>query len=157
VGDSFALQSEITSRIAVALDLELLVTEAARPREKPDVLDYILRARAALAKPPTRESYGEGIPLLEHALELDPNSIEAQGRLASGLAGRVLDGMSDSPVEDVKRAETLLAPALAAAPRNPYLHFAKGQILRAVAQGPFGLKIEERVARFADAIPEYEI
>jgi adenylate cyclase len=43
--DLFALQNEVTSRIAVALNLELISAEAARPTERPDVLDYILRAR----------------------------------------------------------------------------------------------------------------
>jgi TolB-like protein/DNA-binding winged helix-turn-helix (wHTH) protein len=46
-GDLFALQDDITSRIAVALHLELIGTEAARPTDDPDALDYILRGRAA--------------------------------------------------------------------------------------------------------------
>jgi hypothetical protein len=49
-GDLFAVQDEITSRIAVALDLELVGAEAARPTEHPDALDYILRGRAARLK-----------------------------------------------------------------------------------------------------------
>jgi len=61
--------------------------------------------------------------------------------------------MSDSPVEDIKRAEALLAPAFAASPGNPFLHNVKGRLLRAVAQGPFGLNAEARTARFADASP----
>jgi hypothetical protein len=44
------VQDEITSRIAVALDLELVGAEAARPTEHPDALDYILRGRAARLK-----------------------------------------------------------------------------------------------------------
>src|SRR5215470_2451318 len=47
MGDLFALQNEVTSRIAVALNLELIAAEAARPTENPDALDYILRGRAA--------------------------------------------------------------------------------------------------------------
>ena len=157
MGDLFALQGDVTSRIAVALNLELVAVEAARPSDNPDSLEYILRGRAADAKPPTRESKTEAVGLFERALAVEPRSIDAQGRLAAGLAGRALDGMSDSPAEDIKRAEALLAPALAASPGNPFLHYVKGQLLRAVAQGPFGLNAEERVARFADAIPEYEI
>ena len=157
LGDLFALQNDVTSRIAVALNLELVAREAARPSDNPDALEYILRGRAANAKPPTRESKAESIGFYERAVAADPASIDAQSRLADGLAGRVLDGMSDSPVEDVRRAQALLDPALAASPRNPFLHYVKGQILRAVAQGPFGLGAEARVARFADAIPEYEI
>src|SRR5271168_228006 len=39
MGDLFALQDEITHRIAVALNLELIVAEATRPTENPDALD----------------------------------------------------------------------------------------------------------------------
>ena len=39
--DLFALQNEITSRIAIALNIELIGEEAARPIERPDALDYI--------------------------------------------------------------------------------------------------------------------
>ena len=53
-GDLFALQDEITGRIAIALNLELIGAEAARPTERPDALDYILRGRAVNAKPPAR-------------------------------------------------------------------------------------------------------
>jgi len=156
ISDLLALQTEITSRIAIALNVELTSREAVRPADNPDALDYILRARAALAKPPTRESYAEGIGLYERALALDPSSIDAQSWLANGLAGRVLDGKSDSPADDVARAEALLASALAASPRSPFLHHNKGQVLSARAQGPFGLDANARTSRFADAIPEYE-
>jgi TolB-like protein len=82
-GDLFAVQDEITSRIAVALDLELVSAEVTRPIEHPDALDYILRARAARLKPPSRENRAEVISLFERALALDPQSVEAQSRLAS--------------------------------------------------------------------------
>jgi len=42
-GDLFALQDQITRRIAVALDLELIDVEASRQIEAPDTRDYILR------------------------------------------------------------------------------------------------------------------
>jgi hypothetical protein len=41
--DLFSLQDEITSRIGVAINLELVAAEAARPTEHPDALDYILQ------------------------------------------------------------------------------------------------------------------
>jgi adenylate cyclase len=98
MGDLFALQNEITSRIAVALNLELLSAEAARPTARPDVLDYILRGRAAWNNPPSRERDAEVISLYEHALALDPRSVEARSWLAVVLAGRVMNGMSASPL-----------------------------------------------------------
>src|SRR6516225_3057356 len=90
--DLFALQNEITSRIAVALNIELVGVEAARPTVQPDALDYILRARALyLGKVPTRQNYAEQIALYERALALDPGSERARGYLAAQLAARVLD------------------------------------------------------------------
>jgi len=143
MSDLFALQNEVTSRIANALNLELINVEAARPTERPDVLDYILRARAAWNRPNSRERHGEVISLYEQALALDPRSVEAQAGLAANLAGRVTDNLSDTPAADIERAETLVRQAAASAPRNPNVRWARGQVLRAQR-------------RFAEAIPEYE-
>jgi len=139
-GDLFGLQNEITSRIAVALNIELVAAEAARAS---DALDYILRGRAASHQPPSRDTYAETIGLFERALALDPRSVEAQGFLAIALTGRVLDQMTDSATTDIARAEGLAGHALAAAPRSPLAHFAKGFVLRAQH-------------RCAEAIPEFE-
>jgi adenylate cyclase len=135
------VQDEITSRIAIAL--ELVGAEAARPTERPDALDYILRGRAARLKAPSRENRAEAVSLFERALALDPQSVEAQSRLATALAARVLDNMTDMAAADILRAERLAGQALAASPRDPLAHYAKGQVLR--VQG-----------RPGDAIPEYE-
>jgi adenylate cyclase len=53
--DLFALQNEITSRIAIALNVEPSRREGARPIGNPDALDYILRGRAAYWKGPRRD------------------------------------------------------------------------------------------------------
>jgi adenylate cyclase len=141
--DPFALQNELTTRIAVALKQELIAVEAARRTDRPDVLEYILRARVAYAKPVSRERNAEGIRLLEQALALDPHSAQAQSMMASALAGRVLNGLTVSAAADLERAKALGEQALAASPRSPVAHFAKGQILRAQR-------------RYGEAIPEYE-
>ena len=143
MGDLFALQNDVTNRIALAFHIELIAAEAARPTEHPDALDYILRGRAARLKPNSRNVYAEVINFYERALALDPRSIEAQTRLAEVLADRVLDGMSNSNPSDLARAEELVGEALAASPRSAPVHFAKGEILR--AQG-----------RFKEAVPEFE-
>jgi adenylate cyclase len=142
IGDLFALQNEITSRISVALSVELVGAEAARPTDNPDALDYILRGRA-VNKPPSRDTYAEIIGLFERALALDPRSVEAQSRLAMALLGRALDSMSDSVAADMERAEGLIGQALAASPRFYLSHYAKAQLLRAQS-------------RCVEAIPEYE-
>jgi TolB-like protein/class 3 adenylate cyclase len=142
--DLFALQDEITSRIAVTLNIELVTAEAARPTQSPDALDYILRGRAVRTKPASREDYTEIISLFERALALDPRSVEAQSQLAAALAGRVLDQMTDTSAVDIARSERLVGQVLAASPRSSLAHFAKGHVLRAQN-------------RYGEAIAEYEM
>jgi TolB-like protein/Tfp pilus assembly protein PilF len=144
MGDLFALQDEITQRIVNALNLEALAAEAARSTDHSDALDYIFRGRAASAKGPSSENLAEAIDLFERALELDSQSVEAQSRLALALIARVFNGMTDSAAADIKRADGLVAQALAISPHSPFVHYARGQVLRA-----------ER--RCEEAIPEYEI
>jgi TolB-like protein/Tfp pilus assembly protein PilF len=142
-GDLFAVQNEITSRIAVTLNLELLAAEAARPTGHPDALEYILRGRAAFYGLLSRDRYAEAISLFEHALTLDPQSVEAQSWLAIVLVGRVLDGFADSAEADITRADGLARQSLATSSRSPLAHFAKAHVLRAQR-------------RCGEAIPEYE-
>jgi TolB-like protein/class 3 adenylate cyclase len=107
--DLFALQDEITRRIAVALNLELIGAEVARRAGDPQALDYILRGRNSVElKPPSPDNFAEAIGFFERALALDPTSVEAASYLAGALAGRVLDGMTSSAGVDVDRAEGLV-------------------------------------------------
>jgi TolB-like protein len=142
-GDLFALQDQITRRIAVALDLELVDIEASRQIEAPDTRDYILRGRAARLRPPSRENRAEQVLLFERALALDPRSVGAQSWLAIELAARALDLMTDTIAADIARAEDLAKRALAVAPRYSVARFAMAQVLRAQH-------------RYDEAIAEYE-
>ena len=92
----------------------------------------------------TGGTHADAIDWYERALAVDPLSVEAQSSLATSLAGRVLDGMTDTLAADVQRAEELVGSALAVSPRNPHTHFARGQLLR--VQG-----------RYEEAILEYEM
>jgi TolB-like protein len=140
--DLFVLQNEITSRVAIALNLALIGVDAARPTANPNALDNLFRARAAASKPASREKYAEAVSLFERALAFDP-SVEVQSRLAIQLTGRVLDQMTDTPAADIARSEELIAQALGASPDNWTAHYAKGQLLRVQR-------------RCAEAISEYE-
>jgi TolB-like protein len=142
-GDLSAVQNEITSRIANTIGDELIAAEGDRPIEHADALGYILRGRAARLKPSSRETHAERIRLFEQALELDPQSVEAQSLLADELVERYLNRMTASPAADVARADELVGRVLAASPRYPFAHFVKGQILRAQK-------------RYAEAISEFE-
>jgi TolB-like protein/class 3 adenylate cyclase/Flp pilus assembly protein TadD len=140
-----ALQDEITSRIAVALNLELISAEAARTTEHPDALDYILRGRAALYsyRGSTPENFIEAIDLFRQALAVSQESIEARALLALTLIARVNEQASDTRASDIAEAQELIEAVVAVAPRHPLLNFVRGQLLS--AQHHYEL-----------AIPEYE-
>jgi TolB-like protein/class 3 adenylate cyclase/Tfp pilus assembly protein PilF len=142
-GDLFALQNEITARIARALQAQLAIAEARRPTNNPDALDYILRGRAVLTRPISKENSNEAAGLFEKALALDPQSADAATWLAATLAFGVTDEFSDDPDKDLHRAERLVAQALAASPDSALAHYVKGQVLFAQS-------------RCGEAIPEYE-
>jgi len=144
VSDLFALQNEITGRIAISLNFALIGAEAARRVEHPDALDYIFRGRAAASNPVSRKTHAEAISLFERALALDPHSVEAQLRLANQLVARVLDEMTDTAAADIARADELIGQASAASPNDWRAHFVKGQLLRAQR-------------RCSEAILEYEV
>ena len=81
--------------------------------------------------------------MFERALTLDPQSVEAQSRLADELSGRVQTGITEAAAADLTRAEGLVGRALAASPHYAFAHYVKGQVLRAQQ-------------RWEEAIPEYE-
>jgi TolB-like protein/Tfp pilus assembly protein PilF len=142
-GDFFALQDEITRRLAEALSANLIKAEASRSTDNPDALDYILRGRAAKNDAWTRDNYARAIDFFERALALDPRSVEAQTLLANVLVNRVIRDQTDTPGDDTARADELVEQALAASPENASAHFVKGQILRIQGRCP-------------EAIPEFE-
>jgi TolB-like protein/Flp pilus assembly protein TadD len=143
--DLFALQDEVTSKIAIALNLEMVGAEAARPAEHPDAVDYVLRGRAALYNygGSTPESFAEAIALFERALAIDPRSVEARAMLALTLTESILEQITDTATSDIARAEALIEEVVAITPRHHSVNFIKGQILRARHQ-------------YELAIPEFE-
>jgi len=144
IGDLFALQNEITQRIASSLQSQLAIAESRRSTDNPDALDYLLHGRAALYEGPlSRENTDEAVKFFETALALDPKSADAAAWLATALTVRVIDELSDFPDVDLKRAERLAAQALAASPNVAPAHYAKGLVLLAQS-------------RCKDAIPEFE-
>lgn len=143
IGDLFALQNEITARIARQLQSQLAIAEARRPIANPDALDYLLRGRAVLTRPISKENNDEAVTLFEAALALDPLAVDAAAWLAVALTVRVTDELSDLPNDDLHRAERLAAQDLATSPDSALAHYAKGQVLRAQS-------------RCKEAIPEFE-
>src|SRR5215472_8063182 len=142
-----AISSRCRTRLQAELQLRSTLSRSMqKPRGRTSIRtrwDYILRGRAVKLKPPSRETRAQTVSLFEHALRLAPNSVSAQSWLATELAARALDFMTDSAAADIVRAESLAERALAASPRSSLARFAKGQVLRAQH-------------RYREAIPEYE-
>jgi adenylate cyclase len=143
-GDLFALQNEITGRIANTLGWELIGAETARATDRPDALDYLLRGRAVHGTGGVRENVEKAADLYGRALALDPSSVEAQSRLANALVNRAAPKDAAAAAVDLKRAEDLITQALATSPEDPYTHRVKGRLLRFLR-------------RCEEAIPEFEI
>jgi TolB-like protein/class 3 adenylate cyclase/Flp pilus assembly protein TadD len=143
VEDLFALQDEVTNRIAKALNVELAVAEAARPIEHSDTLDCILRGRAGYAKSRSPASQNEAIGWYERALTLDSASPQAQARLADALATRVQNFVPEAADADIERAEKLARQAVMSSPRSAFAHYSLAETLRTQR-------------RYVDAISEYQ-
>ncbi len=145
-GDLFAIQDEITKRIAYALNLQLVNIEARRAERRStsaDAMDYIMRAAALLQQPLSKENYRAQAELYERALQLDEHLPRALTGMADALSSKVLDEFSDAPEDDLRRADELVSRALAIDPNYYYAHQIKGNILR----------IRKR---YDEAIVEYE-
>src|SRR4051812_30841393 len=119
--DLFALQDEITSRIAIMLNLELVSAEAARPTGHPDAQDYILRGRGVRLKARSQENSTEAIGLFEQALALDQQSVVARlgkRQLVSVSARLAWDFFTRSQVEPASQCYQLHA-LMPSAPVQP--------------------------------------
>jgi adenylate cyclase len=131
VADLFALEDEITRRIAIALGIELIDREAARPTRYPDAFDYILRGSAVMSAPKTRKTYAVAISLFDRALALDPRTVEAQSFLAIRLAGHVTADVTDTAAADMARAEAFGRASCCRIARSALAHMAQAIVLRA--------------------------
>jgi TolB-like protein/class 3 adenylate cyclase/Flp pilus assembly protein TadD len=130
--DLFRLQDDVTSRIVIALNLEVVAAEARRPTNNPDALDYMLQGRASLyhREGSTPDRFADAIMCFQLALRLDPTSADTRALLGLALVTRVLEQISESPTEDSELAERLIEQALTVSPRQAVAHFAKGHLMR---------------------------
>jgi hypothetical protein len=81
IRDLFALQDLVVSRIAIALNVELISAEAARRADNADALDCMLRGRALWLKPPARERFAEQIR--RFGAKPDKNFVDPQAAMPS--------------------------------------------------------------------------
>jgi adenylate cyclase len=153
-------QSEITSRLARSLNLELVEAEGRRiERDKtadPDARDFVMRGWAWYYRPFSVANREESERLFERALEIDPQSVDARVGIATVLVSNIVDGWSSSPQQDGVRAEKLLNEAFEGNANAAMAHFALGLLRRSqVRLAESGNEFEAAIAQdrnFARAI-----
>ena len=130
VADFFDVQDEIVSRLANALDAQLVEAEARRAGRSPhpDAMDLYFQGRACWNKGVTPEHLGNARDFLERALLLDPENVDAMVGWATVVATTAGSFASDDRAAQLAAAEKVLNRALSRAPRHAGAHLALGAV-----------------------------
>jgi adenylate cyclase len=143
-------QSEITGRLARTLNVELVRDSGPRIELEraadPDARDLVMRAWARYYRPFSEASVQEALRDFEHALEIDPQSIDARIGIATILLGKISVAWSSSYKQDQARAEQLLVEAVERDTNRSMAHVAIG-VLRRIQ-----LRLSESKMEFETAI-----
>jgi TolB-like protein len=145
LADLFEMQDDIVARLAGQLGAQLVEAEARRAEGSPDPdsMDLYFRARALINRGSTAEYLKPAEALLEHALALDPNNVDALA--AKGWVDMDLGAgfMTDDHAARLASAEATAIKALSLAPNHAWAHLVLGSFYNTVNRG-------------ADAIAEFE-
>jgi adenylate cyclase len=138
VADLFKLQDEMVTRLARALQIELVNAEAQRslhdrPRN-PDAIDLTMRGLALLNHPPTKANRYEARDFFEQASTLDPTNADALAGAAYVDATDYATGWSDQSVDLYARAMQRANQALLLDPNQSTAHFTKAELIIFKAQ-----------------------
>ncbi|MEJ2235257.1 MAG: tetratricopeptide repeat protein [Syntrophobacterales bacterium] len=115
IGEIFALQDDITERVATALEVKLTEGEQARIRrgktDNPKAYEYFLRG-LEIGRRFTKEDNAQARKLFEKAVEIDPNFAYAWQEIGRMHYRDARFGWTDNPVESLKLAEELARKTL---------------------------------------------
>jgi TolB-like protein len=130
IADLFEMQDEIVSRLANALDTELVVAEARRAEHllSPDAVDFYFLGRACLNRAQTPQSLMETRGFFERALVLDAKNVEALVGMAIVDTFIGYADMSGDRNVHLAAAEAALAKALAMSPNHALAHATLGAV-----------------------------
>jgi TolB-like protein/class 3 adenylate cyclase len=149
VADLFDMQDEIVSRLANALNTQLVAAEAHRADRAPhpDSMDLYFQGVACFHRGVTAKNTGQARQLFERALLLDPGNVEA---LVGGAAvDAVVAAAFFSTADRVERfavAKNSLTKALALAPQHAFAHLWLGLTLN------FTHRAAQAIAKFDRAL-----
>jgi TolB-like protein len=130
------MQDEVTTRLAHAIHIELIVAESRRAaREHPnrlDSVDHTLQGWAAWYRHRSLEAARQARRSFEAALRLDEHKVGALLGLADTHMSEVNMYSSDDRVGQIRAAEAAVKKALALAPDNAPAHVTYGTVLYAM-------------------------
>ena len=129
VADFFDMQDEIVSRLANALDAQLISAEARRAERSlhPDAIDLIFQGWAWFYRGLTPENILKARRFFEQAVALDPGNIEAMVGLAS-VDGALGTAMTDDWSARLAAAEATSIKVLSLAPNHAVAHMVLGHV-----------------------------
>ena len=134
--DLLDMQDEVTTRLAHAIHIELIVAESRRAaREHPDRLDSVdhtLLGWAAWYRHRSLEAARQARRFFEAALRLEEHNIGALLGLADTHMSEVNMYSSDDRAGQIRAAEAAVKKALALAPDNAPAHVTYGTVLYAM-------------------------
>lgn len=126
VTDIFAVQDEITERVAGAIEPELLKTEGVAAINRAEDLTSwdLVRQGIWHFHQVTREGAWRARDLFRLATKIDPRFSEAHLWLGRATGSLLAYGWSDDPVADLKEGRDAAIMAIKLDDRNPYAHYA---------------------------------
>jgi tetratricopeptide (TPR) repeat protein len=131
VADLFDMQDEIVSRLANALNAELIAAEARRAERStnPDATDLCFQGDYSLNKGYSPENLARARCFFERALALDPENVEALVGKANIDVTNASAFMVDDREARFAMAEVTLNKVLSMAPRHAWAHGLFGRVL----------------------------
>ena len=136
--DLLQMQDEIVTRLARAMQIQLVAVDAARvTRTHPgnlDAEDLALRCEAGIYNSPAGSAeFTAAFDLCDRALHIDNDNVFALTGMTLRYIIPVVEAQSRDPQADIGRANELVSRALAIDPSFYAAHFAKAYVL--IAQG----------------------
>ena len=132
-GDLLKMQDEIVTRLARAMQIQLVAVDAARvTRTRPGNLDgedLALRCQAGIYNSVGPAEFAAAFSLCDRALNIDNGNVLALSILAMMHIIPVVEARSTDPQADIRQADELVSRALALDPNFYVAHFAKAYVL----------------------------
>src|SRR6476660_6079342 len=146
IADLFDMQDEIVSRLANALNAELIAAEARRAERAPhpDATDLCFQGAAWLNMGRTPEQMAQARGFYERALALEPGNVDALVGTALVNFAIGTNLLPDDRIERLTAAEGAVTKALSLAPNHPIAHFVLGLVQIFTKRAAQGIAESER-------------